>query len=134
MARLTIVASMRPSTTSVSQSSISTPFSLMLGPTMSLLPAPSLGRVSATGSAIAGAEWVGTRDGVDTSAGDAVGWLAAAGGVAVVSRTRGSRRPNRFSPYFIVGLSLGLSIRRGSLTIRAKAGETILHSVTHASL
>jgi len=38
MARLTMVASTRPSTTSVSQSSISTPFSLMFGPTMSLLP------------------------------------------------------------------------------------------------
>ena len=36
--RESIVASTRPSTTSVSQSVISTPLSLMLGPTMSLLP------------------------------------------------------------------------------------------------
>jgi hypothetical protein len=45
-----MVASMRPSTTSVSQSSISTPFSLMLGPTMSLLPPASSGRAYTAGS------------------------------------------------------------------------------------
>jgi len=44
IARLTIVASTRPSTTSVSQSSISTPLSLMLGPTMSREPATSSAR------------------------------------------------------------------------------------------
>src|SRR6187402_118678 len=38
MTRLSIDASTRPSTTNVSQSVISTPFNLMSGPTMSLLP------------------------------------------------------------------------------------------------
>jgi len=44
MARLSIEASTRPSTTSVSQSVISAPFSLMSGPTISLLPVSRPGR------------------------------------------------------------------------------------------
>ena len=44
MTRLSIEASTRPSTTSVSQSVISAPFSLMSGPTISLLTVSPLGR------------------------------------------------------------------------------------------
>jgi hypothetical protein len=45
--RESIVASTVPSTTSVSQSVISTPLSLMLGPTVSLLPVESLADLAA---------------------------------------------------------------------------------------
>ena len=60
MTRESMVASTVPSTTKVSQSVISTPLSLMLGPTVSLLPpslvgAPDTGVADATGATAAGA-------------------------------------------------------------------------------
>jgi hypothetical protein len=62
MSRLFIDASTRPSTTRISQSVISEPFSLMFGPTMSLLPASlraywvvSSGASSLTASTVLGA-------------------------------------------------------------------------------
>ena len=48
--RESIVASTEPSTTSVSQSVISTPFSLMFGPTVSLLSPSLAGAVFAAGA------------------------------------------------------------------------------------
>ncbi len=52
--RASIDASTRPSTTSVSQSVISAPFSLMSGPTISLLPLVSSGFALTSGSARGG--------------------------------------------------------------------------------
>jgi len=64
-----------------------------------------------TGGGSAGIEGGGAGAGralcAGTSAGEALGWFAAAGAPGRVSGIRGSRRPNRFSPYFIVGISLG---------------------------
>src|ERR1700674_3131519 len=112
IARLTIVASTRPSTTSVSQSSISTPFSLMLGPTMSLLPPGS--------SACAAPDSAGTAWGTGRGA---AGGEAAAGAcdkaAPPVGKVRGSRRAKRFSPYFILA-SLGGTSLQAALTIRAR--------------
>ena len=48
-----MVASTSPSTTKVSQSVISTPLSLMLGPTVSLLPPSGAGVVLLAGAGVA---------------------------------------------------------------------------------
>ena len=53
MTRESMVASTVPSTTRVSQSVISTPLSLMLGPTVSLLPLFSAGALAAAAVTVA---------------------------------------------------------------------------------
>src|SRR3954453_22002021 len=64
--RESIVASTEPSTTSVSQSVISTPFNLMFGPTISLLPTsllPDCGTCGAdTGAGATGVAALGMLD------------------------------------------------------------------------
>jgi hypothetical protein len=114
ISRLTIVASTRPSTTSVSQSSISTPRSLMLGPTVRRLGA------GAEDAAVASLDGVGAGGG-ETAAG-AAGCANGGRDDRIGSGRTGTRasrgRLNRLSVYFIGALPW-VDIREASIRIRA---------------